>query len=198
MATWANIPSTDTDAESPITESLMTQVVDNDVAMANGAAGTAEPPRIMCNASGDTAIAALGASAGDLLQVVNTANPNTGQGGLVVRPVAAFGDAKVSKNIGAGATATVNMTLTAVGSWLIKADGLSIANGVTQQIGEGSASARFINDSLSQNQSMVRPATGSATMAITRTGAGAIRVQFRGDAIANHFQHLIVSAIRYQ
>ena len=111
MASYNDIPSSDSDAESPITESLIGRMIDNPIATANANAGTDEPPRVMCNATGASAIAALGASDGDVLQVTSTTNPNTGQGGLVVRPVTPQAGESVAASATAAGGGTVSFSI---------------------------------------------------------------------------------------
>ena len=130
---------------------------------------------------------------------MNEVNPGTGQSGLLVRPVNAFGDAKVAFDGQAGNTATVDLTLTTVGKWLVKADAYQIDNGSGTVDGQGgTASALFLDDALSSNHSIVRPSNW--TMTITRPSAGVVRGTFGPDVgpIADTIFRIIISAIRYE
>ena len=206
MATYSDIPTSDRDAESPITESLIGRMIDNPEATANASAGTDEPPRVMCNATGASAIAALGASDGDFLRVTATTNPNTGQGGLVVRPVAGVGavltNSKSTTDTAAGAQTNV-LTLSGMSSgvWAISATGTASRDDGSNetQVSCGTGYAIMTNDTLSGVAlSFVDDAqTGFDPFTITKTASGEItftigRFQL-GGANTLHMQTAIMA-----
>jgi len=83
-----NIPDGDIDAESPLTESLMTRLRDNPIAIAQASAGDAEPPRVRSTVSGPSAIASDGI-AGAMLTVTDDLSPDGF--GRIVRPITPAG-----------------------------------------------------------------------------------------------------------
>ena len=78
---YTAILNTEVDAESPITESLMTRLRDNPLAVA---AADAAAPRVKCNAAaGNASAISSTATVGKVLRVSSTASPD-GAGNLVV------------------------------------------------------------------------------------------------------------------
>lgn len=188
------IPNTDVDAESPITESLMTQMRDNPIAIANADAGTDEPPRVLCNASGATGIASTDGTEGQVLQVVNEVNPGTGQSGLMVRPVTAVGQVVHGTNStqGGGAanlTCTVDLSLDTTGKWAVTVSGgtnnSDSSSASTLGVAFLGGGAVFDSDSISSSSVIVADPFQNiyvnSSVSVTRPSAGVLRVRLSDD-----------------